>query len=140
MERHRPVLLNKKGVTLVEMLVALTILLIVSLALMKTALLGITANVQNALRDEAVSIAEMKINQLTSRPFTETLIHSDLTATTNAPEAAVRRNFRGFFVDFTPRLTIADLNANSKQMTISVAWAYRGTSYTHSVTTIMRKQ
>ena len=60
---------NKKGVTLIEMMIALVILLVVSLALMQTAIIGISMNVQNALRDEAVNVAEMRMNQLRSMPF-----------------------------------------------------------------------
>ncbi len=77
---------NKKGVTLIEMMIALVILLVVSLALMQTAIIGMNVNLQNALRDEAVSIAEMRMNQLRSLPF-------DLVT---AGTETVTRNFRGF--------------------------------------------
>ncbi len=138
MERQRPVLLNKKGVTLIEMMIALVILLIVSLALMQTAMLGISTNVQNALRDEAVNVAEMRMNQLTSLPFTATVTHTELTS--SGTETVIPRSFRGFSMDYTPTRTITDINTNSKQITISVAWSYKGRLYTHGITTIMRKQ
>lgn len=145
MERPRPVLLNnKKGVTLIEMMISLVILLVVSLALMQTALLGISTNVQNQIRDEAVNVAEMRMNQLTSLPFetgTPPIPTPFLVAPGNVPaETGVPRNFRGFIITFTPTRTIVDINANSKQITISVAWNYKGNAYTHGVTTIMRRQ
>lgn len=136
----RIALLDNKGVTLIEMMMALVILLIVSLALMQTATLGIAINLQNALRDEAVNVAEMRMNHLTSLPFTSTVTHADLAPVIDFTESGIPRSFRGFSVNFTPTRTIADINANSKQITISISWDYRGKSYSHGITTIMRKQ
>jgi len=129
------VLLNKKGMTLIEIMIALVILLISSLALMKTASLGITMNVQNALRDEAVNVAEIEMNDLRSRPFDN--IASAATTT------VVSRNFRGFTVDYTVTPTVTDINASSqqsKQISVSVAWSYRNKDYSHEITTLLRKQ
>lgn len=62
-------MLNKKGLTLVEVLIAMVVLLLVSLAMLQTALLGIDSNMRNVLRDEAVSIAEQRMNYTSSIPF-----------------------------------------------------------------------
>lgn len=134
-------MLNNKGVTLIEMMFALVILLIASLALMQTALLGISTNVQNTLRDEAVSVAEMRINELTSRPFTASVTDPWLDAPGTTPaETVVPRTFRGFTVHYTPTRTITNISPTSKQITITITWDYKGRSYTHGVTTIMRRQ
>jgi type IV pilus assembly protein PilV len=120
--------------TLIEIMIALVILLISSLALMKTAALGISMNVQNALRDEAVNIAEMEMNDLRSRPFDNI---------TSAATTTVSRNFRAFAVDYAVTPTITDINASSqqsKQITVSVAWSYRNKNYKHDITTLLRKQ
>ncbi len=120
--------------TLIELLIALVLLLIMSLALMQTAMLGIFINVQNSMRDEAVNVAEMKMNETRNMPF------DSIVSGTDPVEA---RNFRGFTINYAPTRTIADINVNgvlSKQITIKVDWDYRGKSYTHSVTTILRKQ
>lgn len=135
----RIALLNKKGVTLIEMMISLVIIMIVSLALMQTALVGIRTNVQNSMRDEAVNVAEGRMNDLRGLPFTETLTHADLaegvTVTTPVP-----RNLRGATIQYTPTQTISNINTTTKQITISVAWSYRGQSYNHSITSIMRRQ
>ena len=123
---------NKKGVTLVEMMIALVILLVVSLALMQTAIIGMNVNLQNVLRDEAVNIAEMRMNQLRIVPFD--------TLDSIASETTVTRNFRGFTETYTPARTINTINANSKQISIMVSWTYRGQIYNHGITTIVRKQ
>ena len=128
-------LLNNKGMTLIEIMIALVILLISSLALMQTASLGITMNVQNVLRDEAVNVAEIEMNDLRSRPFDN--IASAATTT------VVSRNFRGFTVDYTVTPTVTDINASSqqsKQISVSVAWSYRNKDYKHEITTLLRKQ
>ena len=138
---ERPVPFNKKGVTLIEMMIALVILLTVSLAFMQTALLGTSINVKNQLRDEAVNIAEMRMDQLRSLPFTDLTTSPYLAAPGNSPaEAVVQRNFRGFSINYTPTRTIADISTDTKQVTIMVAWSYRGQTYTHGITSIMRKQ
>jgi len=136
----RIVLFNNKGVTLIEMMVAIVILLIVSLALMQTSLVGISTNVKNLMRDEAVNIAEMRINQLRNQQFTASTVSSALTATTDAAEAALQRSFRGFSVDFTPSLTIADITGDTKQITVTVSWSYKGKANSQGMTTIMRRQ
>jgi len=121
--------------TLIEIMIALVILLISSLALMQTASLGITMNVQNVLRDEAVNVAEIEMNDLRSRPFDN--IASAATTT------VVSRNFRGFTVDYTVTPTVTDINASSqqsKQISVSVAWSYRNKDYKHEITTLLRKQ
>ena len=60
---------EKKGLTLVEVLIAMVILLLVSLALMQTALVSIDANMRNVLRDEAVSVAEMRMDEARNTAF-----------------------------------------------------------------------
>ena len=125
---------NKKGVTLIEMMIALVILLIVSLALMQTAIIGMNVNLQNALRDEAVNIAEMRMNQLRSLPFD---------SISPGAETPVTRNFRGFTETYNSTRTINAFTANSqqiKQIFILVSWDYRGKTYNHGITTIVRKQ
>src|SRR4030042_6811536 len=69
MERLRVVISNKTGLGLIEVMIALVVMLVVFLALMQTALVSIDSNMINVLRDEAVSIAEMRMSELRNRPF-----------------------------------------------------------------------
>lgn len=134
---------DNRGMTLIELLFALVILLVMSLALIQMSLTGIHYNMRNVLRDEAVSIAEMRMNQLNAKPFND----SELLATvaTGTTEATISRTIRNFSVGFTPTRTITDLatggtTSNTKQITISVAWSVKGQQYSHSMTTIKRSQ
>jgi len=135
----RVVLFNKKGVTLIEMMISLVLLLITSLALMKISLLGTSTNVENQLRSEAVRIVDMRMNQLRSLPFADTFTHADLVATGGAAEAVVSRNFRGFSMDFSPTRAIVDINPELKQISVSVTWSYKGRTIEHGIVSILSK-
>lgn len=135
-------LLNKKGMTLIEVMIALIILLIVMLALMQTVTLGINSNVSNLLRDEATNIAELRITELRNKLFTDGI----LAATAGTDEVPpVTREFRNFAVDFRPRRTIADLDGDNKRVDITITWEWRnrtvasGNPYTYTVSTIVRR-
>ncbi len=125
--------LNKKGLTLVEVMIALVVLLIVSLALMQTALVSIDANMTNVLRDEAVNIAEMRMNEARNIPF-DTLV-SDAA---DIPVARNIRNVTGF--TYTTRMTVTNLGIDDRQVNIAVGWIWKGENYTHNITTIVRRQ
>lgn len=131
---ERIALHNKKGMTLIEVLIALLLLMVVALAVMRTALVGMNANLQNSERDEAVNVADLRMNELRDMPFDN--IVSDLTGTT------ISRTFRGATVTYTQTQTVTqvDTGNNTKQIAITVAWPFGGRTYTHRVTTIMRRQ
>jgi len=137
MQRLQLVKLNKKGLTLVEVMIALVVLLIVSLALMQTALVSINSNMTNVLRDEAVSIAEMRMNEARNTPF------NFLGGTSNA---TILRNFRNIAnFQYTVTRTVTNLNSDNKQVNITVTWDWKentvanGNPLTHSITSIVRR-
>ena len=63
------VLRNKKGVTLVEVMIALVILLVVFMGLIQASLLSIENTATTALRDEAVRLASDTVTALRTGPF-----------------------------------------------------------------------
>ena len=69
MVQVKSALLNKTGLTLVEVMIALVVLLFVSLALMQTALVSISANTRNSVRDAVASVAEARLNQARDIPL-----------------------------------------------------------------------
>lgn len=134
-------LLNKKGFTLVEVMIALVVLLLVSLALMQTALVGIDSNMRNVLRDEAVGIAEMRMNEARNQPF-----DSLAAGTTSGTVSRNLRNITNF--SYTVTRTVTDLpptNPDNKQINITVIWEWKentvanGNPFTHSITTLVRR-
>lgn len=130
-----PVLHNKKGMTLVEIMIALLLLMIVSMALLQTAVLGMRENLRNTIRDEAVNIADQRMNELRSSPTASYPIGTQA-------EAVIERKFRAFTMRFSPTRKVTQIGADpsTRQITMSVSWIYSGMTFTHSVTTIVRQQ
>ncbi len=136
MERLRLALHNKKGMTLIEIMIALMLLAIVSLAVMQTALVGMRANLQNSVRDEGVSIADLRMNELRDLPFDS--IVTDNTGTTRS------RVFRAATWTYTETHNVTPVGSknDTKQIDMKVSWPFpiSGPTYTHNVTTIVRRQ
>jgi len=153
------VLLNKRGLTLVEVLIAMTLSLMVFLALMQTALVGIDSNMRNTLRDEAVNIAAERMNEARNIQFVSLVSDTGSLSGCDCPSASkfpytmgscIERNLKsisGF--DFCTNLTCKELDGvdnncatddgNNKEITITVGWKWKGEDYTHSISTIMRR-
>ena len=153
-----PVRLNNRGFTLVEVMIALLVALLVFFALMQTALVGIDANMRNVLRDEAVAIAEMHMNEVRTAPYesiisdTGTLSGYDCPATGFSSGEIEERNVRNIAnFDFCTNLTCWELdggdndcstnnlNNTNKRITITIGWKWKGESYYHVISSIIRR-
>lgn len=119
---------NNSGMTIVEVLMALIIVLIVSLALLQTALLGIDSNMRNVLRDEAVRVAEQDMDTVRNAPF----------ASIGNSTSSVTRDLRNADVPYSVTRTVNTLNTDNKQVSISVGWTWKGQNYVHNISTIVR--
>jgi type IV pilus assembly protein PilV len=132
-------LLNKKGLSLVEVMIALVVVLVVFLALMQTALVSIDSNMINVLRNEAVSIAEMRMNEARN-----TLFDNLGAGTTSGTVTRNIRNITNF--QYTVTRTVTSRGTDNKQIDITIRWEWKektvanGNPYTHSITTILRRQ
>lgn len=130
---------NKKGLTLVEVMIALVILLLVFLALMQTALLSINSNINNLFRDEAVSVAEQHMITIRNTPF------DGIAATVNADDGTETRFFRNIStggvpgLPFTVTRTVTDMGLDNKQVDIRVSWTWKGETFTHSINAVLRR-
>lgn len=135
-ETKKSVRLDNRGMTLIEMLFALVILLIIAVAMMQMSLTATHHNVRNLARDEGVGVAETRMNQLTAKPFDD----SELAATAGTTESPLQRTIRMFTIEYTPTRTIKESSTgDTKQITVSVAWKFKGQQYNHAVTSLMRK-
>lgn len=141
---------NKKGFTLVEVMIALTILLFVFLALMQTALVSIDSNMTNMLRDEAVLIAEERMSEARniSALATDTVdanlgggnCPTNFTGIFGTTGLLVQRSFRNIasFNFCTNRTVTAIPATNGTQITISVWWQWKEQQFNQVVSTERR--
>ncbi|MFZ3136876.1 MAG: prepilin-type N-terminal cleavage/methylation domain-containing protein [Thermodesulfovibrionales bacterium] len=152
---QRIVLRSNTGLTLVEVIVALVIALLVFLALMQTALVGIDVNMRNVLRDEAVGIAEMRLETMRNIPYTSVVSDTGSLSGYDCPTVfssvgiPVERNIKnitGF--DFCTSMVCTEFggdgncatsDADNKQVAVQVGWKWKGENYTHSVTTVRKR-
>lgn len=142
---RRIVLQNSSGFTLVEILIASVVALLVYLALMQTALVGIDAGTRNNLRDEAVSIATQRMEETKAKPFIQ--VSSDAGAPCGscpngfpATGTCVTKDVKNISqFPFCTNLTVTALDSYVNQVTITVGWQWKGNDYTHRIISTMRK-
>ncbi|TAL22228.1 MAG: prepilin-type N-terminal cleavage/methylation domain-containing protein [Nitrospirae bacterium] len=137
-------MLNNKGMTLVEVMIAMLLSLIIFLALMQTSLISINQNVRNNPRDEAGRIADLRMSALKNLPFDNALLNE--TPDTNAdgiPDLAndttTTRQIRNFNVTFTSRRKIDAIGTDVKEITIEVSWLWKTQTFTNSVTSVLKR-
>lgn len=137
-------MLNKKGMTLIEVMVALVVLLIVFLGMMQAIAIGVNFNVKNTLRDEAVRIADERVNALKNLSFGS----ADLYATggvfipdddPNTGTNIITRSFRNFDMDFTSTKNIAVINTDNKRIEIQVTWTWKNETFNHGVSLVLTR-
>jgi prepilin-type N-terminal cleavage/methylation domain-containing protein len=150
---------NNKGMSLVEVMIALLVLLFVSLALMQTALVSIESNMKNTLRDVATSIAEARIAETrgtvgAAADFDalapDSVADANLTAANCGATFVSLSGGKGVYV--TRNLTNSQgfgfctyedvptgLGASDKAVTVTVAWLWKGEEYSHTSSTVLMR-
>jgi type II secretory pathway pseudopilin PulG len=162
-DRFFGVVNSSAGLSLVEVIISLVVLLFTFMGLLLSALLSIDQNVTNLLREEAVSIAAMRMEQAMNMSFGD--VKDDaagdpdynpvpLPFCGNPPvndagpyPVKVERNIRnmGNFQFGTRRTTIDPLPAphitdpDTIKITVLVRWQYKGECSTHSITSLRRR-
>jgi Tfp pilus assembly protein PilV len=126
--------------TLVEVLVAMTIVFIIFLGMSSAGLVVLDQNIKNFQRDEAVSVAEMELQQVRNTPFsTLTLAPDNVSVSIDN----VFRQIRGLNMNYGVWRTVNHLDVNNLQVAIRVTWNrienHQTRSYDHTVLTIVRQ-
>jgi len=133
--------INDHAVSLVEVLIALTILLIVCMGLVQASLLSINFNMRNNLRDEAVEITSEEISRLRSRSFDD----MDGTAGTDPNPAnftvQIQRTYKNLAAPITYNIAvnITNLDADNKRITATTSWVWQGETIQHAIMTTRRR-
>jgi len=128
---------SNRGLTLIEMLIAMVIILVALLGLVNAAFLSIDNNLKNLLRDEAVRIAEQQMNVLKSLPITDVIYNPaansfGLGAVNNQaiysiPGNPLTVNFGTYQGQYAVYVTINNLtnDHSKKSIQVYVGWHYR---------------
>lgn len=130
---------DNDGMTLVEVLVAMAIIFIIFLGMSSGGIVVLDQNIKNSQRDEAVSVAEEKMEEVRNIPFA---------AIANDNQIVTRR-IRGLNVAYNVVRTVANPNGstpatdpNNRRVTINVTWNrienQQTKTYDHTVLTIVR--
>lgn len=127
---------NRRGFTLLEILVALVILMIGMMALLSAATNTISLNLDNVLRDEAVQIADAKMRQVKSNTAaTYSLPFQNLSVTT-----VQTSKLRAKSTPYTVSLTSASTGGNSNLLRVLVSWNYKNRAKQHELSTLKTYQ
>jgi len=121
--------LNNKAFTLVEVLIAISILTIGMLGALEGLLLYTQYNINNLCRDESVKIAEQKINELRN------ISYSSLTS----GSTIIRRKIKNFERDFSVEWSVATISINSSSVEVNVKWTIMNKEWSHAVRTIINR-
>ena len=147
-----------KGVTLVEVMIALVILLLVFMGLLQAALLSVDHNLRNIMRDEAVRIADQRMNGRLDdsggtrydglRIISFQALDAMATGAAWTAPVTVQRNFRDVTRPFSVCWRITRLgDSETIRIQVAVGWNHRGeiplqgptgTEYVHQITTLRR--
>ncbi len=140
MKRRMHALSDRRGLTLIEVLMAMLVSFIVFLGLTETIVIALDTNVRNALRDEAGRVAEEQINAVRSMPFASVVVPS---AALPASDNVVRR-LHQMTVNYGVTRRVVDTEANMKQVFVTVAWQRvnrkDNAAYSITFTTIVRNR
>jgi type II secretory pathway pseudopilin PulG len=126
--------------TLIEVMIAIVITFIVFLGLSGSGIFVMNENIKNSLRDEAVSVAGMELEQARSTSFDTLAAASD---NVSIPIDNVPRQIRGLNVNYGVSRIVNHLDTNNLQVSITVTWVRtennQTRSYNDTIATIVRR-
>jgi len=124
--------------TLIEVMIAIVITFIVFLGLSGSGIFVLNENIKNSLRDEAVSVAGMEMEQVRNTSFDNLYLAPGTQSVDN-----VVRQIRGLTVNYGVTRTVTILDLNNLQVSINVTWDRtennQTKSYNDNIATIVRR-
>jgi prepilin-type N-terminal cleavage/methylation domain-containing protein len=132
---RQTVLSNKKGFSIIELLIAMVILFIGMTSMLDALGRYLQINLDNAIRNEAMRIAQEQMIGFRNVSFAT--IQPAGTGANDYPLVTVARNFRKFSQNFNVNRRIQRISANSVYAQIHVTWQTRGINHQHSIASLL---
>ncbi len=118
---------NSQGFTLIEVLVAMVVLAIGFLGAMGTMIAALDANHQNVLRNEAVKMAQERLENMRNTPYP---------AVVTEPSLLVERQVRKQPWTFQMMQTVK-AGDHLKVVEIEILWAYKSRNHSYRTSTVL---
>ena len=121
---------NRRGFSLIEVMVAIVILMVGSLGLLEVITMSFRNNLQNQRREEVGRVADEVINNMWAQPFDATF----------SPTTTVTSKLRDGSVSYRVSRNVTDITAGStRRYIVDVRWRYGSYSASHSVSSVRSK-
>jgi len=128
---------DKRGFTLIELMVAIVILSVGLLALLQSVNLAISHNLVTELRFEGTQVADEELAKELAKGSSTTGFAAISTNTRRYTVQRIIPTSLNAFKSYSLVKTGAFVTANSKQITIEAAWRVKGQRYTQSATSLI---
>lgn len=125
---------SERGFTLVEVLVSLVLLAVGFLGSLLGVMAALDHNLGNALRNEAIKIAQAQAEEARNMQF--------ITVESIPASQTVRRSFRKSLVDFTVNTTTTPFTGYGKgliKVAITVQWTFKNRTLSYPLETMVRE-
>jgi prepilin-type N-terminal cleavage/methylation domain-containing protein len=126
---------NKKGFTLIELMIALVIIMVSMLALLSSIVTSISANMGNEIRNTAIRVTNETAEALLALPIDDAELStgsSHVNTFTTGPNGQQVKGFpnpvqriRSYDVSYTITWVVTAPSANLKQINITVSYPYK---------------
>ena len=122
-------MINNRGFTLIEFLVAILILMVGLLGMLQGINLAMEKSMENVFRNEGLLVADDLMMAKRNKAF------AALSTTTTT--GVVTRYTRGVYRNYSAQQIVNATTSNTKEVIINVSWNYRNRKYTHSVSSFV---
>lgn len=122
-------MINSRGFTLIEFLVAILILMVGLLGMLQGINLAMEKSMENVFRNEGVLVADDLMMATRNKTF------ASIPTTTTA--SFVSRYTRGVSKNYSTQQIVSMPTPNTKEVIINVSWNYRNRRNSHSVSSFV---